>query len=352
MLKTLNSPYILTIIIASLNADLCLPDPCYHGGVCNVESNEAVCDCSGTTYTGERCQQALGNVSVIIEGTVHKGREQSMVLFAKPDNSLQIEVTPVNNAIMVTPHKVLIVHPNDRANVTLKGLGAGLETFQFSLSDIDAADFNTPENLTICVNDVFSRNNISDFTLPLGSFEFEANLYEQLDVVYKSTRPWYSLTSDSDIVFTLGSVHLETENLKMPISINGTEITPNGQPRPVSSYRTEDDGNMQSDRGRSYNQLTFMEEDQADLWAHNSIFRTALTFLKPHLPLWLSLEICGGPVNDVIPRIDIMTGLQTTAIHSCSSAPVFHDHLYAVLEIRTDMCVGILGDSVVVTATT
>ncbi len=77
-----------------------------------------------------------------------------------------------------------------------------------------------------------------------------------------------------------------------------------------------------------------------------------MKYLKPHLPLWLSLDVSGEPVYDVMPRVDILIGLQAAAIPSCSAAPVFDDHQYVVVEIRNNIVVGILDDSVVLDSST
>jgi hypothetical protein len=163
-----------------------------------------------------------------------------------------------------------------------------------------------------------------------------------MDVYLTSTSGWYTLNSNSNVVYTHGIVFVKMigNNLVVPVSIRGLEVTFTAGNFKINygvRYSSVEGLAIKNDMTPSTcKQFELVSGDIFEFIEANSFMKTLFLSLLPSLPDWLQFEKTNDEMlatQDI--KSDIANGEDIDDITWCSGAPVIPDHLYAAFRFGT-----------------
>lgn len=214
--------------------------------------------------------------------------------------------------------------------------------------------------LLLCIgtNDaltVFERNKLPRQLLPKACFTIllaKCKDGNTIDVYLSSTSEWYTLKSNTDIIYTLGIVFIKVNSLSIPVSIRGLEVTLGDanfeihygvQYGSVEGIRIINDLTPESCRP-----FELVEGDIFEFIAADSFIKTLLLSLFPSLPDWLRFDKTSDEVLAIQDlRSDLVYGKDMDDVSWCSGAPVIPDHLYTVFSFGSGFTLRVMEEDVV-----
>lgn len=197
---------------------------------------------------------------------------------------------------------------------------------------------------------VFERQQIPGQLLPEACFTVElSRCKEEHDIVlyFASTSPWYKLTSDPDIVYTLGIVFVKVNSFSIPVSLQGMEFRSTNEEfvlyygvRYVSANGTL----IENDLSPVCQTFEFSERDFLDFISVDSYTKTLLMSLYHTLPNWLKFEKSSTEILSIKDiKTDLVYGRNMDSVQLCDGAPVLPNHLYTVFRFDTGFELRVLG---------
>ncbi|XP_053408335.1 uncharacterized protein LOC123559761 [Mercenaria mercenaria] len=201
---------------------------------------------------------------------------------------------------------------------------------------------------------VFERFEIADGKLPKACFVLplaHCTDGKGLGTKLTSTSEWYRLIADSETSFTLGIAFIKVNDLSLPVSIQGLEVT-------VSS------GKFQLSYGTKYNSsegtiikndetpdncksFELVESDIFEFVSAGSFLKTYLLNLFPALPNWIKFEKTSESVLAIQDlKSDLVYGRHMEQTTWCEGAPVLEDHLYSVFRLGSTFSLEVMGDKI------
>ena len=207
-----------------LVSDPCPDGRCLHGGTCSPADNSDgfVCDCTGTLYKGKTCDEGLVVVDPI--GFVKLRVGKLITVRAKPDNATTYRVEgcsgvtfPIQGSYYLdTGCNLEFNQTVTSRNLTLTAYAAGPYSLKFVGVDVPPVPFVvTPDSSTSFVDEVRSSCCGNNFQI----------CRDAKGVQLKSSCSWDKM---SELHITRGIVFIEYDNMKVPISLAGLQITTSG----------------------------------------------------------------------------------------------------------------------------
>ncbi|XP_066911508.1 uncharacterized protein [Clytia hemisphaerica] len=130
----------------------CLPNPCFHGTTCyNTKDDKGfICDCSNTSYEGDKCQFIKIKIDSFPEMEINKNTDP-IRFYARPDNDITIKLKSDNGAISFDPPVFTISHPANQSTFTMRATKPGRHSIDFEISGSDAVTIRNPTPSSIYV---------------------------------------------------------------------------------------------------------------------------------------------------------------------------------------------------------
>lgn len=100
--------------------DRCNPNPCEHGGICKQNSQEFMCDCSGTGYGGAVCHTAINPLSCQAYKNVQAVNQKAEIT-VDVDGSGPLAPFPVTCEFFADGHIATIVHHSNQQTTPVDG---------------------------------------------------------------------------------------------------------------------------------------------------------------------------------------------------------------------------------------
>ncbi|XP_060574162.1 uncharacterized protein LOC132731881, partial [Ruditapes philippinarum] len=201
---------------------------------------------------------------------------------------------------------------------------------------------------------VFERFKISGGKLPKACFVMPlAHCTDGKDqsTQLTSTSEWYSLTTDISTSFTLGIVFIKVNDLSLPLSIQGLEVTISSGKFSLNygTKHNSSEGNIirNSDTPADCKSFELVESDIFEFISAGSFLKTYLLNLFPALPNWIKFEKTRESILAIRDlKSDLVYGRHMEQTSWCEGAPVFDDHLYSVFRFGSSFSLEILGDMI------
>ncbi|XP_053380102.1 uncharacterized protein LOC123547975 [Mercenaria mercenaria] len=201
---------------------------------------------------------------------------------------------------------------------------------------------------------VFKRLEIPRQLLPKPCFTVQlvhCTDGNDIKIYLASTSEWYRLTDDTDVMYTLGIVFVEVNDLSIPMSLKGIEVTLRNDEfvfnygvQYGSAQGTLIENDLTPEDCRSFE---LVEADFFDFTSMDSFMKTFLLSLFPALPDWLRFEKSSTEILSVQNlRSDLIYGRNMERVSWCTGAPVLPDHLYTVFRFDTGLTLSVMGSEV------
>lgn len=199
----------------------CLPNPCFHSGVCSPNGEKFTCDCRNTGYKGILCRTGIITVPQIPIMGLNMPRH-GLMLRAKPDKELTIEMISSSPNVTITPSNVTLTNSTMSASFSLLANVVGFFTVKFKLSGKNALNFVTPLPATIFVQGKddgirVSSPVYSDGSIKLGCYENEP---EGTTKAYSNFK-WNKDGSSNGVIQVTGK-----DGTRLPLSLSGGKLKP------------------------------------------------------------------------------------------------------------------------------
>ena len=202
----------------------CPDGRCLHGGTCSPADNsdEFVCDCTGTLYEGKTCNKGLVVVDPI--GSVKSLDEKIITVRAKPDNATTYRIEgcfgvggiPIQGSYFLSDCDLEFNKTVTSRSLKLTAYVTGTYSLKFVGIDVPPVPFVvTSDSSTPFVDEVRSSCCGNNFQI----------CHDAKGVQLKSSCSWDKM---SELHITRGIVFIEYDNMKVPISLAGLQITTSG----------------------------------------------------------------------------------------------------------------------------
>ena len=206
-----------------LGSNPCPDGRCLHGGTCSPADNSDgfVCDCTGTLYEGKTCNKGLVVVDPI--GSVKRFERKIITVRAKPDNATTYQIEdcfgvsiPIQGSYFLNACRLDFDNATTSKSLTLTAFAPG--SFSFKFVGVDAPP--VPFVITSGSSPYFDnfddvQSSCCGNTLPV--------CHDPVELM--SSCSW-NKTSQPHV--TRGIVFIEYDNMKVPISLAGLQITTSG----------------------------------------------------------------------------------------------------------------------------
>ncbi|XP_013380568.1 uncharacterized protein LOC106151732 isoform X2 [Lingula anatina] len=201
---------------------------------------------------------------------------------------------------------------------------------------------------------VFQRNSIARKLLPRGCAVVTLTRCTEgadVEVRLSSTAEWYKLTSDPNIIFTLGIVFIEVNDIALPMSITGMEIhNPNGNFMMQMGSLTygESDGTvLATDRNNDCLSFNLTPRDVFDFVSSGSFLSTFLENIYKALPNWIKFTSTGFDILSINQlKTDLLHGRDVQKVQACRGAPLFDNKLYTIFQFRSGFSLSVYGNEI------
>ena len=329
----------------------CDPNPCKHSGVCTeVGTTEYTCDCTGTQYKGKNCEIGLITFPRVSILTVN---ETSSMLYitALPDDFINITFM-ASSQLTFNPPSISITSNHRSVGFTISPRESGMFILTYSLSGLNAAEYDDPRSYYILVlesstthppNKYFSEVGLDYGILAPGCCTTGSASYQcpaiATTISFSSSCSWSlgdggAHLSDG-VVFTTGA------GLQLPISIAGTELSPDlaHNVLPTDQLTCPDCGGTDQ---HCYH-YDFVTNDVVDLLRSLALSRTYLENSRDLVPSWLTLSLGNEtlPLDTPFTSSDYSTTLslgdQVTEVQGCETLEVDQNGFYSILRFSNNL---------------
>ena len=206
-----------------LGSNPCPNGRCLHGGTCSPADNSDgfVCDCTGTLYEGKTCDKGLVVIDPI--GSVKRFEKKTITVRAKPDSATTYQIEgcfgvtiPIQLSYFLNACRLDFNNATTSRSLTLTAFAPG--SFSLKFVGVDAPP--VPFVITSGSSPYFDnfddvQSSCCGNTLPV--------CHDPVELM--SSCSW-NKTSQPHV--TRGIVFIEYDNMKVPISLAGLQITTSG----------------------------------------------------------------------------------------------------------------------------
>ncbi|XP_013407943.1 uncharacterized protein LOC106171955 [Lingula anatina] len=201
---------------------------------------------------------------------------------------------------------------------------------------------------------VFQRNNIPRKLLPRGCAVVTLTRCTEgadVEVRLSSTAEWYKLNSDPNVIFTLGIVFIEVNDIALPMSVTGMAVhNPNGRfmMKIGSLSYDESHGTMlATDRNKDCLSFNLTPRDVYDFIKSGSFLSTYLENIYKALPNWLKFSSTGFDILSINElKTDLLHGRDVQKVRACSGAPLFDNKLYSIFQFESGFNLSVYGNEI------
>ena len=303
---------------------VCQPNPCLHGGICSVVSEDQCrCDCTHTGYKGTKCEIGYFNIPnypIVITNVIFP---PITISSSPPTDYIALHVT--SHGLEFVP-STLVFNRDTSLNQSIRVIArkAGYFFITYSISGPNAFEFSVPEEDVLFVQ---SHENSKDnssideskLSFPYGCHKKQIAVCPGLNIsiVASSTSPFVSF---GPLTSTQGVVALEVGNItKIPFSVRGLNLPHlNEEPFPdscndneVVSYSTE------------------------SLIKSRALVKLFIEIMADSLPTWINITLSENNMAKKTQSSDLMThfltGIQLQEAAVGQALPVIGDMFYSLL---------------------
>ena len=218
-----------TVRVFLSEIEACIPNPCQHGGICLTnEDRSFTCNCSGTMYSGETCDNGIISIPNYPQFTINTSYTFSVK--AKPDEDLVLAlIRDDTSSIVVNPLMLTFTKAVPVNNFTIFVNKSGLFKLSYKLTGASSSKYELPQPSNIIVldnqtteTDYFAENGLQKGILPAGcctsTLEYKCQSYLN-DVKFTATCPWNNKGN-----YSAGIVFSSNNGFAFPIAISGVKF--------------------------------------------------------------------------------------------------------------------------------
>ena len=144
-----------------LEIQACTPNPCQHGGICSTNEDRSFsCNCTGTMYTGTKCDTGLVNIPDYPH--LAMSTPYNFTATASPDEYLEIFVFPDDkSSLTVSPNQLQFNKTIRSNNFTITSTRSGRFLLNYRLSGESASSFMQlhPSSVIVIENQIVETDN-------------------------------------------------------------------------------------------------------------------------------------------------------------------------------------------------
>ena len=356
---------------------ICETQPC-GAGVCTVTSDGGfTCDCEGTLYTGERCENAYAIISPIGTLTTDEPFVISITIQYPDKTEISIKTSDKTNLEIVDDNKYNLPASlllRRVVNFTLVARSAGSYKISYKIKPFNK--FVQPEESTVlAISKEASGNNRNNYfeALGLDNGILEPGCCTQRVSVAKTLCPSSrSLAFQSPCKWSGSSKRGTTSNgvimatvnqINLPLSITGIKLKYNSRSKQAKLeisplLNTATGSNTCSKCSKcSAAIVPFDANDLQTFLNYDSLLKTFFKRIQPQLPSWLSVDVASGNSKSKIAAYDFSSTLSTAedlqTLEGCESYTLDENNkakVYFVLRAFTDIQVSIDSSQSLITS--
>ena len=306
---------------------VCEPNPCLHGGMCSVLSeDEYSCDCTNTGYKGTKCDVGYFNISDYSTVITNVVSPPITISSSQPTDSVILHVT--SPYLKFVPSSLTFNRDtslNQSFRVTARETGYYFITY--SISGPNAREFSLPEeDVLFVLSHEKSKDNSSidesNLSFPYGCHKKQVAVCSGLNIsiVASSTS---SFVSFGPLTSTRGVVALEVGNItKIPLSLRGLNL-------PQSSESSVSD---------SCNDNDAVSYSTESLIKSRALVKTFIDVVADSLPTWINVTLSRNDMVKKTQSSDLMThfltGVKLQEAAVGQGLPVIDDMFYSLLATK------------------
>ena len=282
-----------------IGRNICKPNPCMPG-TCSVEEDDQSikCDCSGTYYTGERCQ--LGYAVAHPVPALVKGNSEDVTITSKPLIQTMVSIAPSDNSSLGINKQMISLSPQSSSgSYTVQANRSGLFTVSYDV--IPGSLYLKPDDTLILVTerthgqvpDYFTSQGLQSGHLGVGCCSKQLNLSQEQcfsNLTLHSYCQWNQMESSTD-----GVVHLSIASLYLPVSIAGVKVT-DSLPLSLDTHYSTDQCQIcdKAPNQHCHKPSLIMDYNSNSIQTilqHKSLSISLFSSIKNFLPSWLKMEV-------------------------------------------------------------
>ena len=336
--------------------ETCTPNPCQHGGICLTnEDRSYTCNCSGTMYSGENCDE--GFIIISNYPRLFKDVQYMFSAEAKPDKDLVLSFFPDDrSSFIVNPQKLKFTQHLHINSFTIVAKKAGLFKLTYILSGSSSSKFiqPLPSNVIVIDNQTVASLSSMDFTskgfqhgilqagccMPItSSLEYQC-LSHPTNVKFTASCAW-----NEKGLYSTGIVFSSNNGFAFPIAISGVKFNFKFELSSLSVHELSDPCKpCIQGLGRVNEDIDVASEGECDtfkpsvndiLLLLNSETLAHTYFYHSHqlLPKWLRFNVTSADrTHDSNSyMVTLVESLNIEAIKMCHIVKTYSEGLYSVL---------------------
>ena len=210
---------------------VCQPNPCLHGGICSVVSEDQhSCDCTNTGYKGTKCQVGYFNISDYPTVIANVMSSPIALSSSAPTDHITLHVSSDHDLTFVPSTLIFNRDTSLNQSFRVKARKAGYYFITYSVSGPNAREFSLPVEDVLFVKtheNSTEKSSIEESTLyfPFGCHKKQVAVCPGVNltpIFATSTSPFVSF---GPLTATEGVVTLEVGNVtKLPLSLRGLNL--------------------------------------------------------------------------------------------------------------------------------
>ena len=295
---------------------VCSPNPCKHGGICEVVSKTQYrCNCNGIGHIGDTCNRGI--VGLPSYPLMNFAQEYSFTMTAQPDVNLTVDLTASNKELEIMPQKLEFNSTTKQSSFSVRANVSGAHVIYYKLNGADVETFDAPLNSIVYVrNTATGKSTITDQIiddkggLARGCFDQQVKQKSKNGtaemIKLHSSAPWEHLPNH---LSTNGVIVMEIEGTRMPKSIIGANVSFEQIENHkfddfVSQFgdsQTGDKSNPSKDEGKKCASQKPSTQYLTDIVDLNSFQKTVADAVNKRTPGWFKM-VAAKTVKSFQPR--------------------------------------------------
>ena len=307
---------------------VCEPNPCLHGGICSVVSEDQYsCDCTNTGYKGTKCDVGYFNISNYPTVITNEISPPITISCSPPTNQITLHVN--SRDLKFAPSTLIFNrYTSLDQSIQVTARESGYYFISYSISGPNAHEFSLPEEDVLFVK---SHENSPDdllidgltLTFPYGCHKKQVGVCSELNltpIVASSTSPFVSF---GPLTATEGLVALDVGNItKVPLSLRGLNLL-------HSSEESLPD---------SCNENDVVSYSTESLIKSRALVKTFAEIVDNSLPTWMNITLSENKIVQKPQSSDLithyLTGIQLQEAGVGNGLPLVDDMFYSLLATK------------------
>ena len=307
---------------------VCEPNPCFHGGICSVVSQDQYrCDCSNTGYKGTNCDVGYFNISNYPTVITNEISPPIMISCSPPTNQITLHIN--SRDLKFAPSTLVFNRDNSLdQSIQVTARQTGYHFISYSISGPSAHEFNLPEEDVLFVKshknspDDLSNDGLT-LSFPYGCHKKQVGVCSGLNltpIVASSTSPFVSF---GPLTATEGLVALEVGNItKVPLSLRGINL------------QHTSEGTLPD----SCNDNDVVSYSTESLIKSRALVKAFTEIVDNSLPTWINVTLSENKIVQKTQSSDLMTyyltGIQLQKSGVGDGLPLDDDMIYSLLATK------------------